>query len=222
MRRGPPSEPPAGAVIFDLGGVLVQIVRSWDEAHERAGYEPGAAPSSEAWRWERAALARAHQLGALKPDEWAEAIASASEGVYTAEDAVRILHAWQWAEYPGVDRLVEAIEAAGAETGALSNTNAVHWSVLRPKAGEPRFPTVARLQHAHASHLLHAAKPEPSIFAAFEERSGLRADRIVFFDDLEENVLAARAAGWRAEHIDYRADTAEQMHERLRQWGVLA
>lgn len=215
------SDRPVDLVVFDLGGVLVQIVRSWDEAHRRAGYPPEALPSHDAWMSERAALARAHQVGEITPDEWARAIANASGGRYTPGDAVRILEAWQWAEYPGVDRLVEAIDAAAIETGALSNTNAVHWSVLRPETGEPRFPTVARLRHAHASHLLRVAKPGPGIFAAFEERTGFRGDRILFFDDLDENVAAARAAGWHAEHIDHRGDTAEQMHACLRRWRLL-
>jgi FMN phosphatase YigB (HAD superfamily) len=220
MRPGS-SHTAADIVVFDLGGVLVQIVRSWDEAHERAGYRAGGVPSTEAWTRERAALARAHQLGAITPEQWAEAAAKASGGVYTPDDVVRILEAWQWEEYPHVDRLVEVIEATGVATGALSNTNALHWSALRPEAGEPRFPTVARLQHAHASHLLRLMKPEPDVYAAFEAETGFAGERIVFFDDLEENVLAARAAGWRAERIDYLGDTAEQMHGHLRRFGVL-
>ena len=43
---------------------------------------------------------------------------------------------------------------------------------------------------------------------------------ILFFDDAEENVQAARAVGWRAERIDPAGDTARQIAEALAQHGV--
>ncbi len=220
-----PSPAPPRIVVFDLGGVLVRIVRSWTEAHAAAGLPPHSICEAEAFDRARRELAQAHQVGAITPSEYYAGIARVSRGAYTAEHAEAILTAWQSEEYPGVDAVVTAIEDAGAETGALSNTNAAHWAVLRPDvsgaASAPRFPTVARLRHAHASHLLRLAKPDPAIYGAFEGATGFAASDILFFDDLEENVAAAQARGWRAEVIDHAGDTASQLQAHLEGHGLL-
>lgn len=45
-------------------------------------------------------------------------------------------------------------------------------------------------------------KPEAEFYAEVERQLGLRGEEILFWDDLEENVAAARAAGWGAEVYD--------------------
>lgn len=101
--------------------------------------------------------------------------------------------------------VVEAIEAASIATGALSNTSAPHWAELR--GAQSHFRTVAHLQNAVASHLAGVLKPSPAIYHAFEAASGQPGSRLLFFDDLADNVQAARALGWRAEQIDPMGDT---------------
>jgi len=214
-------EAPVRIVVFDLGGVLVRIVRSWGEAHVAAGLAPHPIVESAAFNAARAELAHAHQVGAMAPAAYFQAVAAASEGAYSAGDVEAILEAWQSAEYPGVDEVVSEIEQAERATGALSNTNAAHWASLRPVSGTPRFPTVARLQHAHASHLLRLAKPDPAIYRAFERETGFGAGDVLFFDDLEENVAVARSVGWRAEVIDHSGDTAAQLRGHLGRYGVV-
>ena len=210
---------PVACVVFDLGGVLVQIVRSWGEAHTRAGLPPHPIASDATFLAKRGALVDAMSVGRLKPDAYYAGVAGASGGAYTADEVRRIHLAWHWAEYPGVDAVVAAIEAAGIASGALSNTSAPHWSDLR--GPQSRYPTVARLQHAVASHLAGVLKPDPAIYRAFEAASGQPTSRLLFFDDLPENVEAARALGWRAERIDPTGDTAAQLFAALRTHGVL-
>ena len=54
------------------------------------------------------------------------------------------------------------------------------------------------------------------------ERLDVPAPSIVFFDDLAENVEAARAAGWNACPVDPHGDTAGQMRAHLINHGVLS
>lgn len=212
---------PLDIVVFDLGGVLVRITRSWVEAHQRAGLETRDVLQDQAFAREQARINLAGMLGRLSSDEYCEAIAAASRGAYSPEEIVRISKASIIEEYPGVDLLVEAVEAAGLETGALSNTTAAHWHETRSGQSAARFPTVARIRHAHASHLLGLAKPELAIYRAFERETGLAGNRIVYFDDVEENVEAARSVNWHAETIDHSGDTAEQLHTHLRRLGLI-
>ncbi|MBM4411216.1 MAG: HAD-IA family hydrolase [Chloroflexi bacterium] len=210
---------PIDLVVFDLGGVLVQIVRAWGEAHARAGLTHHPIAEDAAFLARRAPLLNALSVGHIAPVEYYAGVAEASDGVYTPDDIQRSHLAWHWAEYPGVDAAVEAIEAAGVLTGALSNTSEPHWADLR--GPDTRYPTVARLRHAVASHLAGILKPDTAIYRAFEEASGVPAARLLFFDDLPENVEAARSLGWRAERIDPAGDTAGQIWAALRQHGVL-
>ena len=154
-------------------------------------------------------------------------VAETTGGVYTPDEIRRVHDAWVLEEYPGVGELIDRVHAAGLETGVLSNTNHAHWERME-LAGEAasrpatRYPTPRKVRHLHASHLLRASKPDERIYRLFEREAGYagRGREILFFDDLPENVEAARAAGWHAERIDHSGDTAAQMAEHLRRHGV--
>lgn len=208
-------------VVFDLGGVLVRIARTWDEAHALAGLLPGQLPPDLGFRNAIIELVDAYDLGAITPEDFAHEAAAASGGSYSADEIHRIHHAISMTEYPGVGAVLDTIEAAGLATGVLSNTNPAHWPRLIGETGDvPEYPTVARTIHRHASHLLRVAKPDPRIYATYSELTGFPPESILFFDDREENVRGARAAGWTAHHIDHTADTAAQLLAHLRSHGI--
>ncbi|MBM3138982.1 MAG: HAD-IA family hydrolase [Chloroflexi bacterium] len=211
---------PPELVVFDLGGVLVRIARSWAEAHERAGLPPHQLPGHPEWEAGRLELARAHQVGAIDPPTWAARVAALSGGAYTPEEATRLLEAWQLGEYPGVGRVLDLLERRGIGSGALSNTNALHWAALRPASGPAAYPTVARLRLAFASHELGLMKPDPAIYEHVERATGATPGRVLFFDDLAPNVEGARARGWQAVRVDPERDTTPQLLEALRAHGI--
>ena len=76
------------------------------------------------------------------------------------------------------------------------------------------------VEHPHARHLLGLLKPGVEIYRAFERQTGFGPGEILFFDDLAENVQAARAVGWHAEVIDHTADTAPQIAGHLQRHGI--
>jgi putative hydrolase of the HAD superfamily len=206
-------------VVFDLGGVLIRIASGWHEAHRLAGLG-GAPPADRAFFAVLADLSKRAD-GSLSAAQFYERVASASGGGYSVEDARRISHAWLLGEYPGVGSVFDALESARLDTAVLSNTSDEHWSRLVPESGEPEFPIVLRARHRFASHLLGLVKPDRAIYRAVEERTGHAPERILFFDDLPENVSAAQASGWKAERIDPSGDTAAQMLSALRRHGAL-
>ena len=144
-------------VVFDLGGVLVQIARGWDDAHRLAGLDadhPGL--DSEKFREHGPVLANAHQRGEITPEEWAAGIAETSGGSYSAEEAMRIMDAWTIEEYPGIAEVIDAIHDAGLATAALSNTNARHWELLGPATGDfSDYPNLERLGQLLAGTKFH-------------------------------------------------------------------
>jgi putative hydrolase of the HAD superfamily len=60
------------------------------------------------------------------------------------------------------------------------------------------------------SHEVGLLKPDPRIYALTGERLGVRPHEIVFLDDVEGHVAAARAAGW---HAVVHKSTRESLRE---------
>jgi glucose-1-phosphatase len=201
-------------VCFDLGGVVVRICRSWDEACAVVGLdrrECSSHPVAELLR-----LKQLHQTGAIDLDEFAAGASRAYGGLYSPDEIAAMHRSWILGEYEGVGEVIGRLNEAGVETAALSNTTADHWEQLFA------YPAIARIAHRHASHLLGLAKPDPAIYRAFEERLGRRGGEIMFFDDLPDNIAAAREAGWNAVQIDPERCTATQIAAALNSASLLA
>lgn len=209
-------------VCFDWGGVILRIARTWDEACETAGVE--ARPRDEATSAVCRALASEFQIGRMTATDFYERFSSATGATYTPDEVRRAHDAWLIAEYPGIDGLLSDLAGRGdVSTGLLSNTNAAHWARHLPGPdGRPAdFPAISLLDHRVGSHLICAAKPTEAAFAAFEAAAGVKPRDVLYFDDLKENVEAARRRGWRTEIVDHTGDTASQIGEHLRRYGVL-
>jgi len=213
---------PIRIVCFDLGGVVVRICLSFVVAVQAAKL-----PLVDAQRLlEPDSIARrrdaiwAHQVGEFDFDEYCRRMSHAVDGLYLP-DQVRALHAaWLIEEYPGVLDLVTELGAyEGLRLACLSNTNDGHWAQMM--SAPELFPTLHRLHLQLASHLLRLAKPDRAIYDAAASAFACQPGEVLFFDDLPENIAAAREAGWCAERIDPTGDTALQMRQHLRTHGVL-
>lgn len=202
------------AVCFDLGGVVVRIHRTWEAAVEAAGLNHGTpAPWKDqtvVGQWQAAHLA--HHRGEITNDEYFECVSKLSQGFYSSEDVARIHRHWLIDEYEGVGALIDALNELDLATGCLSNTNASHWETMRT---EPAFSAVPRLGVRLASHELQLLKPDAPIYEAAERAFACSPSQIAFFDDLAENVAAARARGWQATRIDPLGSPAEQIRSAL-------
>lgn len=220
------SDPRVSLVVFDLGGVIVRICRSWAEGCRVAGVPVRAEEQmgTQEMIARRRELARAYQEGRIDCEEYFRRVAESTDGLYTPDEIRRVHDAWTMDEYPGVNALVRALKGAGVATGVLSNTNHAHWMRLAPPphVEAVEYPTPRLVDHLHASHLLGLSKPSPEIYHRFAELTGYRGRKreILFFDDLEENIAAARSVGWRAVQVDHAGDTASQMAHILREHGL--
>lgn len=207
-------------VCFDLGGVLVRLSSSWQDASQRAGVpaHPDAVLETEEVRSARWQIVQAYQAGSLSCEQYYAGLAQVMR-VYSAAEIERIHAAWIIEHYPGVVDLIDRLNRLPSiVTACLSNTNHAHWQVMTQAGGE--YPGVGRLEKRMASHELGLNKPDPRIYERAAELLGQPARAILFFDDLEENVAAAKLCGWNVERIDPQADTARQMHDHLARYGV--
>lgn len=200
-------------VVFDLGGVLVRICRSWAQGCAAAGVAHAAPPNTPntpappetpTLIARRHDLVRRYEIGLLSTAQFVDGLTRALGGAYT-HDQVRAVHdAWLLGQYAGAEALIDELHALGLVTGVLSNTNAGHWHHLVTGPLAPVvYPALQRVHHVHASHLLGLAKPDRAVYDAFARASGLPPASLVFFDDLPENVQGAQAAGWHAVHVSH-------------------
>ena len=210
-------------ICFDLGGVVVRICRTWKEACAQAGV-----PDRDPERFGRPDLARArkdavelYQTGRITTREFWPLIAELTDGLYSPAEIERIHHAWIIEDYPGIADVIDRLNSAeGILTACLSNTNDAHWTAMLGRGDGHSSPAVRKLRHLGASHIIGAAKPGPDIYRRALRAMSARADEVLFFDDLAENIDAARSLGWRAEQIDPSGDTAEQVVRHCRSNGV--
>ena len=88
----------------------------------------------------------------------------------------------------------------------FSNTNEVHWEhLVRETDG-----ALSQIEH-QLSHSIGLAKPHIESYRKVVKLAGIAPERALFFDDLEANVIGARAAGWRAEVFRDEAGLREVM-----------
>jgi 2-haloacid dehalogenase len=210
-RQEPAPEPEAvSAVVFDLGGVLVD----WDPRHLYRSLFDGDEAAMETFlatvctpEWNR-------QQDIGRP--WSEAVATLVADHPGQRDLITAY--WErWPETlgeaigPTVDVLAE-LRAAGVPLYALSN-----WSAETFPAARPRYPFLEWFDGIVISGEVRAAKPDPRIYEALLERHHLEPGSILFIDDIAENVSAAEALGIRSIRF---TDGAALRHELVR-LGIL-
>jgi putative hydrolase of the HAD superfamily len=202
-------------ICFDIGGVLVRISQTWQEAAKFAGVKVTLTDTPPLFLADAEPMNR-HQAGridyATYLDEMARLMGCPSEHAEKAHLSI-LQH-----EYPGIPEFVAEVRENGFRTACLSNTNAPHWEDLM---NAEKFPTVANLEFPCASHLFQLGKPDPAIYRRFEVETGFRPDQIIFFDDNRQNVDAANQVGWLSFRIDPYGDTVAQMREALKDLEIL-
>lgn len=188
----PASDTPPKAVVFDIGGVLVDwnpryLYRSLlpDEASVECFLSEVCTPE-----WNAA------QDGGRS---WAEAVAELSARFPEHAEPIRAYDE-RWIEMLGgplhdTVELLEELRASGLPTYALTNFSAEKWPVavaaydfLQPFEGA-----------AVVSGREGVMKPDPAIYQILFDRFGLDPETTFYTDDVPANVEGARDVGMRAE-----------------------
>ena len=208
------SSPNIRLVCFDIGGVLVRLAGGWEDACVRAGV-PSFTGDVE---WEKHhPLMHKYERGHISSEEYFRGVDECLKGI-TAEQFTGAFDAWLREMYEGAEKLIEELNAKGVMTACLSNTNDRHWQALA--GGKEIYRPLGKLKHRFASHQIREAKPDVAAYKAVEKQLGLRGEEILFFDDLEPNILGARAAGWNAERITEH-DAVKQERDFLKKYKIL-
>lgn len=199
------SGPPIEAVLFDLGGVLIQIdfPRAFDAWATHAGVP--AAQLAARFRFD-ADYAR-HETGALDAAGYFAALGRTLGIELPPAQWLAGWNALLAAEMPGMRALIGRLAATGMPLFLFSNSNEVHrqcWSARHAGLLQP-------FRAVFVSSDLGLRKPDSAAYAEVIRRMGVAPERVLFLDDLEANVAGARAAGLRAHRVDSSAEVARTL-----------
>jgi putative hydrolase of the HAD superfamily len=180
------------AVLFDYGMVLSGPPDP--QAHEemeRILRVDAAAFEAAYWRHREA-----YDRGTLGGVSFWENVAKDLHRSLSAADLDALIHAdtklWTQPNVPMIQWAAD-LQKAGIKTGILSNLGD-----LMEAGVIARFPWLSDFSHSTFSHRLGIVKPDPQIY--WHSAGGLQTppEEILFIDDKEENVAAARGAGMNA------------------------
>ena len=195
----------ADALLFDLGRVVLDIdfskvVACW-AGH--AGCEPAHLAGRFSWRDE---FYQRHEKGEISDDEFFAAL-RALLGVDLSD--AQFLEGWNQifaGEMPGMAELL-ARAAQRLPLYAFSNTNNAHVEHFSEQYAD----VLGHFREIFLSSAIGLRKPDAEAFDHVVKEIGVPAARIVFFDDLAENIEGARARGLKAVHVKSSADVAEAL-----------
>lgn len=194
MKQSPLSPGSADALLFDLGRVVIDI--DFNKAIECWACHAGCAPAEIVGRFVRDETYQHHEIG--KIDDAAYFASVRALLGFELSDA-QLLEGWNAifaGEMPGIAPLL-ARAAKQLPLYAFSNTNGAHVAHFTGMYA----PVLGHFREMFLSSTIGLRKPDAAAYDHVVKAIGVPASRIVFFDDLAENIQGARARGLQAVHV---------------------
>ncbi len=165
-------------LVFDLGGVIVQL-RGLPILPE----------------WLTSSTPKAFESGLIGSDEFAERIVAELSMNVSPQDYLDYFTKLPICPYPGALDMLHALKS-NYTTALFSNSNEIHWPI---KMGKMQLKDA--FHHHFASHLMGMAKPDEEAYQYVIDSFDVSPQQILFFDDNQMNVDAARKVGMNSERV---------------------
>jgi putative hydrolase of the HAD superfamily len=194
----------ADALLFDLGRVVIDI--DFDKVVACWAGHAGCAPADIVRRFERDEAYRHHETGGIS-DAAYFATLRAMLGLQLSDS--QFLEGWNAifaGEMPGIAPLL-ARAAKRLPLYAFSNTNNAHVEHFSQAYAD----VLGHFRELFLSSSIGLRKPEAAAYDHVVKAIGVPAGRIVFFDDLADNIEGARSRGLIAIHVTSPDDVSEAL-----------
>jgi len=195
-------------LLFDLGGVLIEL----NDLSTLLHLDGDEMPINKLWSdWLSSPAARAFEMGISTKEQFADKYIEETNLPIKRNEFLNAFTQLPKGLYPDAHRLIERCRDRYF-IACLSNTNALHWQRLTHEMGiDGMFD-----QH-FASHLTGKLKPDRESFEHVLQSLNCDPSAILFLDDNEMNVKAARSFGI----IAYRTEGAQEAEKILEKIGIL-
>lgn len=178
-------------LLFDLGGVIVPWV-GMIELSRLTGH-------SEASLIATASLSEifmSYEVGGCTTHEFLDEFNQLFNLEMNRPDLSQLWDEWVHQPYNGTRQALLGLKD-DYTLACLSNTNESHWEHLKANHN-----IIDVFDHAYASHILKAAKPNAEAWELCLNNMNVKASDVWFFDDSQANIDAAHALGIRSFHVD--------------------
>lgn len=185
---------PADALLFDLGGVLIEL--DWDAMFARWSAASGVDAAQLRERFAFDAPYEMHERGEIDAARYFDAL---RERLGVAMSDAELEAGWGSIfprAVPQTAAIVQALEGR-VPLYLFSNTNASHQAVW----SRDFAPALRPFRRLFTSCEIGKRKPDRAAFDHVARAIGVPPPRILFFDDTAGNVEGARAAGLQAVHV---------------------
>ena len=194
-------------IAFDLGRVLVNI--DFDAFPRSLGIKKSDPMYADEQRIKQ--LAFEYEIGKVGTEKFFDLIEGIFQHKYSRS---RLLEAWNAIiedEVSGIAPIVDKLQSK-YQTALLSNTNPIHFQKALETA-----PILGKFSRKFLSYEMGAAKPDEAAYRYMIRGLGKESPTILFIDDIDENIIAARKCGIFG--IRFRA--VPQLKDDLHNMGIL-
>lgn len=205
------SHPAVHAVLFDLGGVVLDV--DFERALAAWGRHSRLPPELLRERFRTDGPYHRHETGHLAAQGF---FAHLRQQLDLQCDDAAVQEGFNAVLVAEIAQAVELLDAIRPDVPryAISNTNAVHIAQI-----ERAFPTLLpRFNRVFVSHEIGHRKPDAAAFQHVLDAIGVKAPQALLFDDLQPNIDAARALGMQVVLVRGPEDIRQGLAER----GLLA
>jgi HAD superfamily hydrolase (TIGR01509 family) len=204
MNHFPLSSGDAEALLFDLGRVVLDV--DFDRALDHWARHAGCEPMLLGQRFHIDELYRRHERGEISDEAFFAGLRSSLGIEITDAQFAEGWNAILVGEMPGIHQLL-ARAATHLPLYAFSNTNALHVAHFSSRYAK----VLGHFREVFLSSSIGLRKPDAEAYDHVVKAIGVPAERIVFFDDLDENIRGARERGFKAVRVTSSDDIASAL-----------
>jgi putative hydrolase of the HAD superfamily len=194
----------ADALLFDLGRVVIDI--DFDRAVALWAAHAGCSPADLVARFDRGDVYKGHERGHVD-DAAFFASQRTALGIDVTDEV--FLEGWNAIFVGEMDGIAPLLARASQRLPlyAFSNTNRAHEAHFSRHFAE----VLGHFRELFLSSTIGLRKPDAEAYDHVVKAIGVPAGRIVFFDDLMENIEGARDRGLQAVHVTSSRDVANAL-----------
>ena len=183
-------------ILFDLGGVVVELTG----VATMIEWSGGGITEEEVWhRWLHSEAVRSFESGKSSIEQFGLELVEEQGLTVTPDEFLHGFGSWIGGTYEGTLEILQALRS-NMPVGCLSNTNPLHWRIMTEE-----YQLHETFDHHFLSYEIGLMKPDKEIFEHVLQEVGHPPQRILYFDDNQLNVDAARETGlnaWRAKGME--------------------